>query len=1130
MAGKIEKQAKGTGNVMFPPAAAGNLLVAAFSDSAAAPATLSSPTGIANCTLWIDPSQDSFSNNDPVGTATDRSASSLDLTQATAGAKPLFKTNVFAGSQPGYLFDGTDDLLVGSTTSNYITTTAGTVFSVVRVIDVGTDNATSYGNEAIWCEGGSGGDCGVSLRSSVARAALPNELRPTNYVKNHTIPVSGVDFDPLQGWPSWSMDDSTNRLLVDGNFAGTTDEIFQWAAAKWSIDVDLIRAVATQESWWDADTNGDDGTSYGLMQVKTSAAGLPGTDAAMTSSAYNVDLWCAWFTDVYAGKGKLWRDRPDLTTRTMTAGDLEGSLESWYTGIGPTSWSTFYSTNILAYYTSQPWLNDADFKRWATPASYEATAVAANYDGSDDYVEEVIPMGGGIAIIMWKHGSGVQSISVNGSVPKTIASGTTSSLSQPLWVGRQYTSINEFAHFYQGEMIAYNRELTTTEVTRVFNYLMTKWLGWTQATTGGNNSDATSPWLTTFYRIATGGETTGPSNFSGGGNYAWWAAEYSGLAASSVLDVTAKANSTNSAVTSQATGTTGTTTQANELAIAVVAVNGGTQTSPSWSNSYTHVAQSDGTAQDLFVGNKSLTAAATTSSTLSWTTSGRATAAVLTFKVLQQTSAVVGRLFGGSSPRVTARKRAAAAGRVIGAGAPLRRGRTVGVTGRLFGGAWLKGSVVQVGAPPVVPPVVVQITYTTPTPPADLLTHFFGSGVVRIRRRVDIYEFDGATLWMRDAPLVGGNVSVDVDRGERRMCDLVLDNNDRTLDHHPEGFWYDKIIKVIWGIETDEAIWETQLGEFMIDAIAGEHFPYTLSVKTRDYTKKLMQDKFGVATAFSALSGVADVIKIIASGNTDDPLVGVSKFNLDDGGATLAVDVVFERQTTRWDAITQVADSYGLEVFFDRFGFLVLRPYRDPVLSPTVFSFQTGIPDGNLVRFTKSSNDTRIVNHFTVTGAASETGVPAFGEASNTEPSSPTRINKIGRRSDGIDNALLTDSEACVALAELYLKVAGLESYEINMGAINAPWLDVGEAIMFIDPRPAPNEPDRYYLTTLDLPLELAPMGVTGKRVQVVGGSSGTGGSGGGGNDPGTPPPPPPPPDTFGLTVEAETGELVGSA
>ncbi len=40
---------------------------------------------------------------------------------------------------------------------------------------------------------------------------------------------------------------------VTGHFSGTTDEILQWAACKWGIDEDIVRAQAAIESWWHQD-------------------------------------------------------------------------------------------------------------------------------------------------------------------------------------------------------------------------------------------------------------------------------------------------------------------------------------------------------------------------------------------------------------------------------------------------------------------------------------------------------------------------------------------------------------------------------------------------------------------------------------------------------------------------------------------------------------------------------------------------------------------------------------------------------------------------------------------------------------------------------------------------------------
>ena len=102
-----------------------------------APDVLGNPVGSAPLTVatleawWAARLLSGFANNDPVGTWTDLSPSARDATQATAGARPLFKTGQVNGL-PAIEFDGTDDAL-GFTAipfgSSYMT---GTVFIVAK--------------------------------------------------------------------------------------------------------------------------------------------------------------------------------------------------------------------------------------------------------------------------------------------------------------------------------------------------------------------------------------------------------------------------------------------------------------------------------------------------------------------------------------------------------------------------------------------------------------------------------------------------------------------------------------------------------------------------------------------------------------------------------------------------------------------------------------------------------------------------------------------------------------------------------------------------------------------------------------------------------------------------------------
>jgi len=141
-----------------------------------------------------------------------------------------------------------------------------------------------------------------------ASAVQPNswEPRPDNEQANHTVASPPYNWSVENYWTLWR----NKRAKVTGNFTGTTTEIIQWAACKWGIDEDTIRADAVIESYWHMSTLGDvcgpvGEASYGLMQIKNEdctgtviQGGYPDT---MKSTALNVDWYAAHIRSCYDG-------------------------------------------------------------------------------------------------------------------------------------------------------------------------------------------------------------------------------------------------------------------------------------------------------------------------------------------------------------------------------------------------------------------------------------------------------------------------------------------------------------------------------------------------------------------------------------------------------------------------------------------------------------------------------------------------------------------------------------------------------------------------------------------------------------------------------------------------------------
>jgi hypothetical protein len=222
-----------------------------------------------------------------------------------------------------------------------------------------------------------------SLPSDVQAAGMVHrsawEPRSQNTAANNTTPPAGYVTLGYSGMVNHS------QLFgrVTGNFTGTTDEIIQWAAAKWGLPDELIRAEAVDESSWyqdhkDASGNpisgqgyGDFGScggsppaagystagpaSFGLMQTKwctlkdASASGYGGWPYTETSTAYNLDLYAAVIRGCYQG-WDTWLGNG------YTAGDLWGCVGRWFAGAWHTTDADAYISRVQSFEATKPWL------------------------------------------------------------------------------------------------------------------------------------------------------------------------------------------------------------------------------------------------------------------------------------------------------------------------------------------------------------------------------------------------------------------------------------------------------------------------------------------------------------------------------------------------------------------------------------------------------------------------------------------------------------------------------------------------------------------------------------------------------------------------------------------------------
>lgn len=186
----------------------------------------------------------------------------------------------------------------------------------------------------------------LSDQAAAAHVRPAAETRSGNATANHTLPTPGQ----LASFRSASSEPYSN--LVTGAFSGTTDEIIQWAAWKWGLDEDVMRAVAVQESEWRQSAVGDGGVSFGLFQVKTQLAGgdgWPGTlPLARDSTAFNADYYGRAMRSCYDGR-ETWLGSP------YRAGDFWGCIGWWFSGDWHDSGAESYVASVKKWLAERTW-------------------------------------------------------------------------------------------------------------------------------------------------------------------------------------------------------------------------------------------------------------------------------------------------------------------------------------------------------------------------------------------------------------------------------------------------------------------------------------------------------------------------------------------------------------------------------------------------------------------------------------------------------------------------------------------------------------------------------------------------------------------------------------------------------
>lgn len=178
-----------------------------------------------------------------------------------------------------------------------------------------------------------------------AWADTSREKRLENETANRTDVPDGVSFSDA---PAYGR-------RVTGNFSGTTQQILTWAACKWGIDANLLKAQAVQESSWRQTAVGCAGDCFGILQIKRSTwpTSFPGSQ---TSTAFNADLSGMFTRACIDGLFAGWSNMGGYLSTTGRA-RVWYCIGVYYAGEKPTSENdgTRYVADVKRHLSTKTW-------------------------------------------------------------------------------------------------------------------------------------------------------------------------------------------------------------------------------------------------------------------------------------------------------------------------------------------------------------------------------------------------------------------------------------------------------------------------------------------------------------------------------------------------------------------------------------------------------------------------------------------------------------------------------------------------------------------------------------------------------------------------------------------------------
>ena len=264
--------------------------------------------------------------------------------------------------------------------------------------------------------------------------------------------------------------------------------------------------------------------------------------------------------------------------------------------------------------------------------------------------------------------------------------------------------------------------------------------------------------------------------------------------------------------------------------------------------------------------------------------------------------------------------------------------------------------------------------------------------------KVEIYDTANNTILSTASP-IGGEVTVDNRRSVRRQCTLEFVDANNTLvptnNISSVLLPFNREVKIYRGVQYQDGTEElVPLGVFEITTVEISDSPsgVKINIQGSDRSLKISRAKwtnhnFFIADGTAKETAITQILKNrYPSVKTDFPATGQ---------VTTLIYPTLDQSSDPWKECLKIAESAGMDLYFDENGIARMRPIPDPDLGKALIEYTDG-EESVLTQLGRSLSSEESYNHVIYTGEGTNLTIGVIGEAFDNNPSSPTYVTTFG--------------------------------------------------------------------------------------------------------------------------------------